>query len=146
MKLERKYNEKIIIRDGKLVYGIQLVEGNNKNYITIKNGEIYFSDSWYNSAETFDFNDEAHRIAKEIFITQLQTDIKSKIAELKLLEEVFKSINLSECLGSIIPDQSKLLLSKEEVQVEITKQIEEQVKPIARSKKKKTTNKEENNL
>lgn len=139
MKLERKYNEKIIIRDGKLAYGIQLVEGNNKNYITIRSGEIYFTDSWYSNAETFNFNDEAHRIAKEIFITQLQTDIKSKIAELRLLEEVFKSINLSECLGSIIPDQSKLLLSKEEVQAEVSKQIEEQIRPIARNKKKKVS-------
>lgn len=134
--MERKYNEKIIIRNGKLQYAIQLNEEKSRNHIIIENGKVYFTDSWYSDAETFNFNDEAHKISKEIFIAQLQTDIKSKIAELKLLEEVFKSINLSECLGSIIPDQSKLLLSKEEVQEEVTKQIEEQVRPIARSKKK----------
>lgn len=134
--MERKYNEKIVIRSGKLQYAIQLNEDKSRNHILIDNGKVYFTDSWFSEASTFDFNDEAHRIAKEIFITQLQTDIKSRIAELRLLEEVFKSINLTECLGSIIPDQSKLLLSKEEVQAEVTKQIEEQVKPIARSKKK----------
>ena len=134
--MERKYNEKIIIRNGKLQYAIQLNEEKSRNHIIVENGKVYFTDSWYSDAETFNFNDDAHRIAKEIFISQLQTDIKSKIAELRLLEEVFKSINLSECLGTIIPDSSKLLLNKADVKEEITKQIEEQVKPIARKKKK----------
>lgn len=134
--MERKYNEKIIIRSGKLQYAIQLDEEKSRNHIIIENGKVYFTDSWYSDAATFNFNDEAHRIAKEIFISQLQTDIKSKIAELRLLEEVFKSINLRECLGTIIPESSKLLLNKAEVKEEITKQIEEQVKPIARKKKK----------
>ena len=129
--MERKYNEKIIIRNGKLQYAIQLDKEKSRNHIIIENGKVYFTDNWYSDVTTFDFNDEAHRIAKEIFISQLQSDIKSKIAELRLLEEVFKSINLSECLGNIIPDASKLLLNKEEVKEEITNQIKEQVKPIA---------------
>lgn len=135
--MERKYNEKIIIKDGKVVYAIQLDEKNKKNYITINRGEIYFTDSWYSSLEDFNFNDESHRIAKEIFIQQLQTDIKTKIGELKLLEEVFKSIGLQECIGTVIPDSSKILLeAKKDIQEEVTKQIEESVKPIARKKKK----------
>lgn len=134
--MERKYNEKIIIKSGKLLYAIQLNDKKSRNHIIMENGKVYFTDSWYSDAETFDFNDEAHRIAKEIFISQLQTDIKSKIAELRLLEEVFKSINLSECLGTIIPDSSKLLLNKEELKEEVTKQIKEQVRPIAQKKKK----------
>ena len=133
---DKKYNEKIIIRDGKLAYAIQLLENNKKNYITIRNGEIYFTDSWYSSLEDFDFGNEAHKIAKDIFMQQLQTDIKSKIGELKLLEEVFKSINLQECIGTVIPDSSKILLeAKKDIEAEVTKQIEEQVKPIARTKK-----------
>ena len=139
---EKKYNEKIVIRDGKLVYAIQLLEGNNKNYITIRDGKIYFTDSWYSSIENFDFGNEAHKIAKEIFIQQLQTDIKTKIAELKLLEEVFKNINLQECIGTVIPDSSKIL-AKKDIEAEVTKQIEEQVKPIARKKKKNKTEVEE---
>lgn len=137
---EKKYNEKIVIRDGKLVYAIQLLDGNNKNYITIRDGKIYFTDSWYSSIENFDFGNEAHKVAKEIFIQQLQTDIKTKIAELKLLEEVFKNINLQECIGTVIPDSSKILLeTKKDIEAEVTKQIEEQVKPIARKKKKNKT-------
>lgn len=141
---EKKYNEKIVIRDGKLVYAIQLLDGNNKNYITIRDGKIYFTDSWYSSIENFDFGNEAHKIAKEIFMQQLQTDIKTKIAELKLLEEVFKNINLQECIGTVIPDSSKILLeAKKDIEAEVTKQIEEQVKPIARKKKKNKTDLEE---
>ena len=69
---------------------------------------------------------------------QLQTDIKTKIGELKLLEEVFKNINLQECIGTAIPDSSKILLeAKKDIEAEVTKQIEEQVKPIARTKKSK---------
>ena len=136
--MERKYNEKIIIRSGKLQYAIQLDEEKSRNHIIIENGKVYFTDSWY--------SDAAHRIAKEIFISQLQTDIKSKIAELRLLEEVFKSINLSECLETIIPESSKLLLNKAEVKEEITKQIEEQVKPIARKKKKIQSEAKEDNI
>ena len=141
---ENKYNEKIVIRDGKLVYAIQLLDRNNKNYITIRDGKIYFTDSWYSSIENFDFGNEAHKIAKEIFMQQLQTDIKTKIAELKLLEEVFKNINLQECIGTVIPDSSKILLeAKKDIEAEVTKQIEEQVKPIARKKKKNKTDLEE---
>ena len=140
----KKYNEKIIIRDGKLAYAIQLLENNNKNYITIRDGEIYFIDSWYSSLEDFDFGNEAHKIAKDIFIQQLQTDIKTKIGELKLLEEVFKSINLQECIGTVIPDSSKILIeAKKDIKKEVSKQIEEQIKPIARKKKKSKTEAEE---
>lgn len=136
--MERKYNEKIIIRDGKIVYAIQLNEKNNKNFITIRDGKIYFIDSWYSEIEEFNFNDEAHKIAKEIFMQQLQTDIKTKIGELKLLEEVFKSIDLKECIGTVIPDSSKILLeAKKNIKDEVSKQIEEQVRPIARTKKNK---------
>ena len=76
---------------------------------------------------------------------QLQTDIKTKIGELKLLEEVFKSINLQECIGTVIPDASKILIeAKKDIETEVSKQIEEQVKPIARTKKKKTKEREAN--
>lgn len=140
--MDKKYNEKIIIRDGKLGYAIQLNEENRKNFITIRNGEIYFTDSWYSGIEDFNFNDEAHKIAKEIFMQQLQTDIRTKIGELKLLEEVFKSIDLAECIGTVIPDSSKILLeAKQDIKEEVTKQIEETVKPIARRRKKASTTK-----
>lgn len=139
--MDKKYNETMIIRDGKLIYAIQLKDKekdkDNRSFIYIDRGEIYFSSSWFTTNE-FDFNNETHRIAKEIFINQLQTSIKTRVAELKQLESIFKELNLSECIGTIIPDSSKILIeAKKDIQEEVTKQIEEQIKPIARKKKKK---------
>lgn len=143
----RKYNEKMIVNNGKMIYAISLKEKSNqresdRNYIYIKDGQIYFSDSWYSNAVEFDFNDEAHRIAKEIFVSQLQVDIKRRILELKQLEEIFDSIDLKECISDSIVNNSKILLElKKEVIKETKKEvndaIKEQVKPIARKKPKK---------
>lgn len=143
----RKYNEKMIVSNGKMIYAISLKEKSNqsesdRNYIYIKDGQVYFSDSWYSSAVEFNFNDEAHRIAKEIFVSQLQVDIKRRILELKQLEEIFDSIDLKECISDSIVNNSKILLElKKEVIKETKKEvndaIKEQVKPIARKKPKK---------
>lgn len=138
--MDKKYNETMIIRDGRLVYAIQLGEKeknkDNRSFIYIDRGEIHFSNNWFTVNE-FDFNNETHRIAKEIFINQLQTSIKVRVAELKQLESVFGELNLLECIGTIIPDSSKILIeAKKDIQKEVAKQIEEQVRPIARNKKK----------
>ena len=142
----RKYNEKMIVNNGKMIYAISLKEKSNqresdRNYIYIRDGQVYFSDSWYSSAVEFDFNDEAHRIAKEIFVSQLQVDIKRRILELKQLEEIFNSIDLKECISDSIVNNSKILLElKKEViketKKEVNNAIKEQVKPIARKKPK----------
>ena len=145
----RKYNEKMIIRNGKMVYAISLKDKSSqnkedRNYVLIDNGKVYFSDSWYSGAVEFNFNDEAHKIAKEIFVSQLQVDIKRRILELKQLEEIFDSIDLKECISDSIVNNSKILLElKKEViketKNEINDAIKEQVKPIARKKPKKET-------
>lgn len=145
----------MIVKNGKLIYAIQLKEKANsdRSFIYINNGEIYFSESYFSTTE-FDFNNETHKIAKEIFISQLQTDIKKRVLELKQLEEIFKDLNLTECLSDIIPNSAKMLAEvKEEVQKtldnkiisinqsldeKVENKIEETVKPIARKRKKKT--------
>ena len=138
----KKYNEKMIVRDGKMIYAISLADkndkGSNRTHILIDNGKVYFSNSWYSEAIEFDFSDEAHKIAKEIFVSQLQVDIKRRILELKQLEEVFNDIGLKECLGNAIYDNSQRILEIiEEKTVEV---IEENVRPIAR---KRITKKED---
>ena len=117
----RKYNEKMIVRSGKMVYAISLKDkssqsNEDRNYILIDGGEVSFVDSWYSGAVEFNFNDEAHRIAKEIFVSQLQVDIKRRILELKQLEEIFDDIGLKECISDSIVNNSKILLElKKEV-------------------------------
>ena len=90
----KKFNETMIVRDGKLVYAIVLddkASGRDSTYIYMYNGKIYFNqDHWYTTTK-FDFKDETHRIAKEIFISQLQTDIKTRVLELRQLQEIFNT-------------------------------------------------------
>lgn len=151
----KKYNEKMIVRDGKMIYAISLSDknekGSNRTHILIDNGKVYFSNTWYSEALEFDFNDEAHKVAKEIFVSQLQVDIKRRILELKQLEEIFNDIGLKECLGSVIYDNSqKILEMKNEIKKDLKKDIkkienkieektveviEENIRPIARKKK-----------
>lgn len=156
----KKYNEKMIVRNGKMIYAISLRDKNDKkstkSHILIENGKVYFSDSWYSDAIEFDFSDEAHKIAKEIFVSQLQVDIKRRILELKQLEEIFNDLGLKECLGNAIYDNSQRILEmKKEIKKDLRKDIkkieekieektveviEEQIRPIARKNKKKVEN------
>lgn len=109
-----KHNETIVIRNGKLMYAISLCDkgkpdASRGSYITIQDGEINFSDGHFSSRAEFDFGNDAHRAAKEIFVAQLQVDIKRRILELKQLEAVFREIGLPECLGSVLVDNTALL-------------------------------------
>lgn len=102
--MNKKYNEKIITGDGKMMYAVSLDDKKSNSssattYIKIQNGQIYFSDRCYNTMIEFDINSDVHELAKETFISQLRTCIREKINDLKILEELFKEINLSECLG-----------------------------------------------
>lgn len=131
---------------GKLKYVVQLEQGTNKKlqlYID-NNNKIYFDDNRYSFSnyETFDFSTEAHRVAKEIFLTYLQAEVKTRLLELKQLELVLNELGLKEVIRQTIVDNSSMLLeTKEEIikeSIENTNRlIEEQVRPIARKKNKK---------
>lgn len=155
----KKYNETMIIKNGKMLYAISLKDKEKNNsdrtHIIIENGEIKFTDSWFNSKSEFDFNEEAHKIAKEIFVSQLQVDIKRRVLELKQLEEIFIELDLQECFGSVLTDNTKRILELENKVAKIKKEnksmerktaeivnnvIEEKVRPIA-IKKGKENNK-----
>lgn len=114
MKTEKKYNETIIIRDGRPLYAISVVDksvGDRKNptYIYMYNGRVFFSENWISGVSNYDMGDEAHRIAKEMFVSQLQTDIKSRILELKQLENIFENLGLPECFGTVLVDNTAML-------------------------------------
>lgn len=141
-----KIKEAIKTNYGKLKYVIQLEQGeNNKLQIYIdSNNKICFESNTYNFSnyETFDLSSESHKVAKEIFLTYLQAEVKTRILELKQLELVLDELGLKEVIRKTIIDNSSILLeSKEEIikeSIENTKKIiEEQVRPIARRKSKK---------
>ena len=157
-----KYNEKMIIRYGKLIYAISLSDKvsetgrNNTAYIFTQDGKVQFADGWIERHE-FDFKNESHQLAKEIFITELQADIKRRILELKQLQSVFDELNLNECFGSVLEDNTKLLLEVKKDVAAVTKAVEnaatkedvetviiDSVSPVAltKSAKKKKSNKQ----
>ncbi len=143
--MSKKYNETMIIRNGKLLYAVSLNDKTKEEisncYIYMENGKVHFADSVF-GIRSFDFSNENHQIAKEIFITELQTDIKKRILELKQLQGVFAELNLKECFGSVLEDNTRLLLEvKQEVEKisgtvknDVKEAIKDTVKPIALKK------------
>lgn len=140
-----KIKEAIKTNYGKLIYVVQLEQDNNNKlqlYIDSSN-KVYFDTNEYSFAgyKTFDLSVESNRIAKEIFLTQLQAEVKRRILELKQLELVLDELGLKEVIRKTIIDNSSILL---ETKDEIVKQsieasnklIDERVRPIARKKQK----------
>lgn len=117
----KKIYEKMVVTDGKMQYAIELQSKNEKErptYVIIRNGKIVFENGYFNSISCYDASDETHEIAKQMFISALQFDIKNKLSELKLLESIFNDLGLVELLGSSLTEGQKLLISqqiKEEV-------------------------------
>lgn len=140
-----KIKEAIKTNYGKLIYVVQLEQDdNNKLQLYIDNNNtVYFDTNEYSFAgyKTFDLSVESNRIAKEIFLTQLQAEVKRRILELKQLELVLDELGLKEVIRKTIIDNSSILL---ETKDEIVKQsieasnklIDERVRPIARKKQK----------
>lgn len=150
--MNKKYNEVMVIQNGKMVYAISLKDKGTKQsdrtHIVMDCGKVWFSDNWFGSEIEFNFSEEAHKIAKEIFVSQLQVDIKRRVLELKQLEEIFNDLNLSECLGTALTDSAKKILELENKIEQKTTEIvnnaiEKQIRPIARRKKKIQETKDE---
>lgn len=160
--------EIIINKHGKPLFAIRIDGGserNDANYVYVQDGDVRFDTSWLNNIIPYSLSNESHALAKEIFTIGLQAAVKTKIYELKQLEAILKDLNLSECLGNVMVDNTKLLLqvnenltnvkkeiveanetnlreitskviSKEDVLEATTEAIENTVKPIVRKKRK----------
>lgn len=142
---EIKSREIMIARNGKPIFAVRIddIENENSeaNYVYIENGEIKFSSSWLRSIVPFSLSNESHKLAKEIFTVGLQAAVKTKVMKLKQLESILKDINLSECLGNVLIDNTKLLL---EVNNNFEKKTQEIVEISEKQMKKaveETTNK-----
>lgn len=98
--MSKKIEETIVIRNEKMSYAVRLcskLEGegsrleNRNPYMVVEDGKIKYLDSLYGNKSEFNFNDEVHAVAKEIFISGLRTAIKEEILRLKQLELVEQS-------------------------------------------------------
>jgi hypothetical protein len=135
-KDEIKTREIMIARNGKPLFAVRidnLEEGSDANYVYVEDGDIKFSSSWLRSIVPFSVSNESHKIAKEIFTMGLQTAIKTKIMELKQLESIMRDINLADCLGNVLVDNTKLLL---EVNNNFEKKTQEIVEVTEKQMKK----------
>lgn len=135
-----KIKEAVKVNNGKLVYVVQLTteSGNEKL-------QLYYNEGGYNNTgirfedntfafdryNVFDIRTEGHRIAKEIFLTHLQAEIKTKILELKQLELVLDELGLVGVIRKTISENATMLLDVKDEIIEETikatdKVIEEQ--------------------
>jgi hypothetical protein len=117
--------EIMINRNGKPLFAVRIngEEGNQASYVYVEHGDIKFDTSWMNSITPYELSNESHRLAKEIFTIGLQAAVKTKIYELKQLESILKDLNLSDCLGNVMVDNTKLLL-------EVSKKMSDQAETI----------------
>ncbi|MGN1167226.1 MAG: hypothetical protein ACI4S2_12465 [Lachnospiraceae bacterium] len=131
-----KPSEVIIIRNGKPTFAVKLKISNKKNdrdtYVYMDNDEIKFNnDSWFRDMDDFNAGEESHAIAKEIFVSQLQTTIRNKILELKQLESLFRELNMENYLGTTLSDNQIFLTDVRELLEEKTKEIDAVKKQIS---------------
>lgn len=121
--INQKIKETIRSYDGKLSYCLQVEQGDAKMQIYMKDGEIYFESCRYSfdNYPTFDFNNEAHQLAKNVFVNSLKTDVQNKILQLKQLEVILNQIGLKDVIsediqkgGLLLSIKNKLLGKKEE--------------------------------
>ena len=139
-----KIKEAVKVNNGKLVYVVQLTTDQDNMKL-----QLYYNDNKYNGSgitfednhwnfanyNVFDINSEGHRIAKEIFLTHLQADIKTKILELKQLELVLDELGLVGVIRKTISENATMLLDvKDEI-------IEETIKATDKIIEKQTSKK-----
>ena len=114
----KKVEETIVIRNEKMIYAVRLkskTEGedgrreNNNPYLIVEGGKIKYIDQIYGNKSEFNFNDEVHTVAKEIFISGLKNAIKEEILQLKQLELVLEEMNLKECIGDTLQESATFL-------------------------------------
>ena len=114
----KKVEETIVIRNEKMIYAVRLkskTEGedgrreNNNPYLIVEDGKIKYIDHIYGNKSEFNFNDEVHTVAKEIFISGLKNAIKEEILQLKQLELVLEEMNLKECIGDTLQESATFL-------------------------------------
>lgn len=125
-----KIQECMISKNGKLQFAIKLnAKGNDsgRSYITMHGGEICFCDSYF-TTESYDIGNESHRIAREIFMEQVKTDIKTRILELKQLESVFRELGIEDLFAY---DEIKPLIGTKHKPLPIPMQIPNQTKQNA---------------
>lgn len=134
------------VYNGKLKYCIIMDQENKKICIFIdSSNNIRFEDNRYCELLDFNFKKESHKVAKEIFLTCLQAEVKTRLLELRQLELILDQLGLTGIIRNTLVENSTMLISqKEEIIKEsinrseklIDEKIEKNIRPIAKRKAK----------
>lgn len=103
--MTQKIIEGIKVRDGKPIYVVATeTEGNdgrqNRMQLYIRNGDVYFESSGYGWGDNliFDVSDEAHAMAKEMFVSSVHTAIKNRLLELRQLDVLLSDLGMKDLI------------------------------------------------
>lgn len=121
--MKNEVNEAIKIYNGKPIYVIEMIQGENGNgkptkvQVYIKDGNIYFEDNRYGfeNYAVFNFTEEAHVLAKEMFMASLKAHVHNKLLEIKQLEVILDSLGLKSIVSEQINAGAKRLSLKERI-------------------------------
>ena len=86
--------------------------------------------------DCFNAGEESHAIAKEIFVSQLQTTIRNKILELKQLDSLFRELGMQNYLGTTLSDNQMFLTDIKGLIEENAKEIDAVKKQIANAEER----------
>lgn len=147
--IKQTVKETMIVNNGKMKYCVVLEQEENKVCIYINSSnELHFETNRYFNFIQFELNNEVHKIAKEMFLTHLQTEVKARLLELKQLELILDDLGLIGIIRKTLVDNGSLLIDQKDdivreavekstdlIKQEAEKIIDERVIGIAKKKK-----------
>lgn len=127
--------EAMIVNDGKMKYCVILEQEKNKVCIYINSrNELYFETNRYYDLIQFELSNDVHMIAKEMFLTHLQTEVKSRLLELKQLEMILDELGLIGIIRKTLVDNGSLLIDQKDDIIKET--VERSTELIGKHEKK----------
>lgn len=132
--------ETMIVNGGKMKYCVMLEQEKNKVCIYVNsNNELHFETNRYFDFIQFELNNEVHKIAKEMFLTHLQTEVKTRLLELKQLELILDELGLIGVIRKTLIDNGSLLIDqKDDIVKETIERSSELIKQSEKKINKKT--------
>ena len=133
--------EAMIVDDGKMKYCVILKQSESEVnlYINSRN-ELHFESNRYFNHVNFELGNDVHKIAKEMFLTHLQTEVKSRLLELKQLEMILDELGLIGIIRKTLVDNGSLLIDQKD---DIIKETVERSTALIEESEAKTDSKVE---
>ncbi|MEG0737438.1 MAG: hypothetical protein RR441_11250, partial [Longicatena sp.] len=127
--------EAMHINDGKMKYCVVLEQGKNKVFVYINNyNKLHFESNRYFDLINFELSEDVHVIAKEMFLTHLQAEVKTRLLELKQLEMILDELGLMGIIRKTLVDNGSLLIDQKDDIIKET--IERSTELIGENEKK----------